>query len=79
MSFLPQPSSCCDQTCNTGTGSTTSTSALVQVIPGSFDDPNGNITPDNPLLGAEYYKDENLPNIWRWSVANQMWFATLTP
>ncbi len=79
MSFLPQPSDCCNRNCSTGTGSTTDTEALLQIFTGSYDDPNGNVTPDFPTLPAEYYKDENLPNIWRWSVAEQMWFATITP
>lgn len=78
MSFLPQPSDCCDRNCSATTG-TTETSVATQIITGSFDDPNGNVTPDNLLLAAEYYKDENLPNIWRWSVTDQMWFATITP
>ena len=78
MSFLPQPSSCCDRSCNTGTGATTSTETAIQVIAGSFADPNGNVTPDNLLIGAEYYQDINLPNIWRWSVTDQMWFSTIS-
>lgn len=79
MSFLPQPSNCCDQNCSTGNSTTTTTDSVVQLYVGSFDDPNGNLTPDSPALAAEYYKDENLPNIWRWSVTDQMWYATITP
>lgn len=79
MSFLPQPSSCCDQNCSTGSDSTTSTTVISQMYVGSFDDPNGNLTPDDTTLAAEYYKDENIPTIWRWSVTDQMWYATITP
>ena len=78
MSFLPQPSDCCDRNCS-ATNGTTSTSAVVQIYVGQFDDPNGNVTPDNAEIAAEYYKDENLPCIWRWSVTDQMWFSTITP
>lgn len=78
MSFLPQPADCCSQNCST-TNSTTSTSVISQMYVGSFDDPNGNVTPENVALAAEYYKDENTPVIWRWSVADQMWFPTITP
>lgn len=78
MSFLPQPSDCCDRNCSATSG-TTSTSVVTQLYVGQFDDPNGNVTPDDPSLAAEYYKDENLPSIWRWSVTGQMWYATITP
>lgn len=78
MSFLPQPSSCCNQTCSSGTDSTTSTESLIQVIVGSYQDPNGNVTPDNLNLGAEYYEDNVLANLWRWSVADQIWYNTIT-
>lgn len=78
MSFLPQPSDCWNRSCSSTTGST-GTSATVQLYVGQYDDPNGNLTPDNPLIAAEYYKDENLPCIWRWSVTDQMWFPTITP
>jgi hypothetical protein len=49
-----------------------------QVITDSFADPNGNVTPDDPTAGALYYEDSDTLQLWRWSVIQQLWIATIT-
>lgn len=44
-----------------------------QIIIGEFDDPNGNVTPDDPTQPAIYYKEGAVNNQWRWDVPDQDW------
>lgn len=55
------------QTGGSGSGS-------IQVIADSFADPNGNVTPDDPSMGAVYCQDgADLTVFWRWDVTAQVW------
>lgn len=47
----------------------------VQTITGTWADPNGHVTPDDPTLGALYYQDPaiDLYNEWKWNVGTQHW------
>jgi hypothetical protein len=64
---------------STGWVLVTGGSGVAQVIPGAFDDPNGHVTPSNPLLGAVYYRDQASPVVfWGWSVSNVNWFPIIT-
>lgn len=50
-------------------------SSAQQSYSGAFTDPNGNVTPDDPTVGATYYQDANPPlNVWYWSVTDQEWY-----
>lgn len=49
-----------------------------EVLTGSFDDPNGNVTPTNTAGAAIYYKDSDTLQMYRWSVIQQLWIATIT-
>lgn len=42
---------------------------------GTWDDPNGNIVPDDPESGAIYYKEPNLNpyDYWIWDITLQQW------
>lgn len=54
--------------------------ATPQVIAGAFANPNGNVTPATPTLGAIYYQDSApVVNQWQWSVASQNWFQVTGP
>lgn len=43
----------------------------------SYDDPNGNVTPNNTTKPAFYYKDGDPSVLFSWSVANQNWVAQI--
>lgn len=55
------------------------TSGGGQLYSDSFADPNGNLTPANPLAAAKYYQDSNINNEWRWSITDQVWYASIEP
>lgn len=75
MNFLPTPFDCC--TC--GTSSTTGTgTSSGQVYTGSYQDPNGNVTPDDPDIAAFYYYDGEAIYSWKWSVGDQVWYPFIT-
>ena len=48
-------------------------SSALQVIVGSYTNPNSNLTPTNTTLGCLYYQDAYPTNLWNWSVISQSW------
>lgn len=50
-----------------------------QVYDGTWDDPNGNLTPDDPDLPAIYKKQGNANVQWRWDVPDQEWKVDTAP
>lgn len=51
-----------------------------QILTGSVDDPNGTVAPNDSTMGAIYYRDtagNDLIQMWRWSVADQIWKAVI--
>jgi len=50
-----------------------------QVFSDSFADPNGHITPVDVSKAAVYFQESEVTNEWRWNVAAQAWYPTITP
>jgi hypothetical protein len=66
-----------DEALGNGTNGGSTGVASPQVYTGSWDDPNGHVTPDDPDSAATYYKDGTNPVWkWAWSIENQNWFET---
>ena len=45
---------------------------------GEYDDPNGQVVPENPDIPCLYRKQGTLIALWRWDVVLQSWQPVIT-